>query len=130
MKIDIITDNLPGESVYLLGREDDMDYSWYIDSPWSFVNVVYKSGEGRNNPSYYISTSGLSLENPEDMRFKVDFSPTHHEARVGVRTSRELQNLPEWIVKDGDLYVGFLSDWVEYRDQEIIEELRKYGYNV
>lgn len=121
---------LEGVSVYLkmIGPEDISRK--YQDCPKSFVNVVYKSRSGKNNPTHYITTDLLTLcwcDWLDDLKYLSSPDPSHHEPRIKIQGSFDgVSKLGD----TGDTYVAFLSDWVELGIEELTQELENHGYRV
>ena len=123
------------ETVYVYLKTYGDEYKKYLDCPGSFVNTVYKSTKGKRDPVHYITTDLLTLYWGgwlEDLKYISD-RETHHEPRISITSSIPLEETPG-ILKHGEEYSGFLSDWKDYREgsikDEIIKELSEHGYIV
>ena len=118
-------------NIYLKITEEGEGHKKYLDCSKSFINVVYKSTQGKRNPVYYITTDLLTLYWGgwlEDLKYLSDRDPSRHEPRIRIRSSSPLEETPYLTkTKEGD-YVGFLSDWVESNNPEVLKKLREYGY--
>lgn len=117
-------------TVYLKITEENK-YKKYLDCPKSFINSVYMSTKGKRDPIHYITTDLLTLYWSgwlEDLEYISDKNPSHHEPRIRIRSSSSLVETPYLTkTKEGD-YIGFLSDWIENDNPDVLEQLRKYGY--
>lgn len=134
--------SLEGVSIYLRDDKNEINPIKYIECPKSYINIVYKSKSGKNNPIYYITTDLLSLkwENRlDDLKFLSSPDFSYHEPRIKIKSTVVLEETG-WITKlrnEKDVYVGFLSDWIEYLkeyrsefEDKFKKELLNNGYVV
>lgn len=107
---------LEGVSVYLKMTGPEEMSKKYQDCPKSFVNVVYKSGSGKNNPTHYITTDLLTLYWcgwMEDLKYLSELDPHHHELRIKIQNPEKIPEEASKLKFPEDTYVAFFSDWVE-----------------
>ena len=131
-----IEENQREKSVYLIITGPIELSEKYQDCPWSFVNVVYKSTQGSNNPIHYITTDLRTIiENgwEDDLKYESKEDHRHHEPRPKIKLNYSPES--EWIIDLGDnTYVSFLSDWIDYiekyprESKPVIQELKDHGY--
>lgn len=102
-------------SVYLKMTGPEDISKKYQDCPKSFVNIVYKSKSGKNNPTHYITTDLLTLYWcgwMEDLKYLSEPDP-HHEPRIKIQNPEKIPEEACKLEYPEDTYIAFLSDWVE-----------------
>lgn len=104
-------------TIYLKMIGDEDISKFYQECPWAYVNVVYKSGQGKRDPIHYITTDLSTLHKNDklgDLKYITDFDPSHHEPRIIVISSSVIEEKLGITRLTDSLYSGFLSDWMEY----------------
>lgn len=124
---------LEGVTVYLTMTGPEEISKRYQDCPKAYVNVVFKSRQGKRDPHHYITTDLLTLYWCgwiEDLKYLSLPDLSHHELRVKIQDPPQVPDIVSKLKSPPNTYAAFLSDWEEMGNLEIIQKLKNELYIV